>query len=70
MNDKELHDYRVLSGQTNETPTVDEIVRVFVERNVGPAYHSHLLDDDDNDGQFLRNRINDLIEQARKREDL
>ncbi len=58
-----LEDYAKLSGQ-QECSAV-EAFNIFIRRNLPVARHAHLLDSDDNDGQFVRDVIEAEVEQLR-----
>lgn len=53
-----LEDYAKLSGQRNADAV--EIFNIFICRNVDTKMHGHLLDNDENDGQFVRDAIYQL----------
>lgn len=53
-----LEDYLKLSGQVDCDPI--EAFAIFIKRNVDTDLQGHLLDTDDNDGEFMR-RIIDRI---------
>lgn len=55
-----LEDYAKLRGQS-ECDAI-EAIEIFIRRNVDTKYHGHLLDNDDNDGQYLRNHVWKLID--------
>lgn len=44
-----------------------EAFNLFIKTWVHPRWHAHLLDDDENDAEFVRNHIRDAIEQAEER---
>ncbi|MCH9731655.1 MAG: hypothetical protein K0U84_18595 [Actinomycetia bacterium] len=41
-----------------------EAFNLFIRQWVSPAMHAHLLDDDDNDAQWMRDRIEHAIQDA------
>jgi hypothetical protein len=62
-----LEDYVKLSGQSEEPVDPLEAVDIFIRRNVPRNHQPHLLDNDDNDGEYLRRIISEALERATAR---
>lgn len=52
-----LEDYVKLTQQGKEPTDLLEAFDIFIKRNVDTTRHAHLLDYDDNDGEFIRRLI-------------
>lgn len=52
----ELEDYLKLSGQV-EGVTAEEAFNIFIQRWIDPSWWPHLMDNDDNEAEFVRRFI-------------
>jgi len=52
-----LEDFRKLTGQSEQPANLEEIFNIFIQRNVDTDSQGHLLDTDDNDGEYVRRAI-------------
>lgn len=62
-----LADFVLLSGQSDDEVDPREVIDAFIRRNCPRNVQPHLLDDDDNDGEYLRREVAKLIAAAEAR---
>lgn len=60
-----IEDYAALSGQDDHRWHPRELIDIFIKRNVPRNAHGHLLDTDDNDGEYLRRAVDQALKAAR-----
>lgn len=60
-----LEDFAYLSGQADEWDPI-KALDIFIQRNVDTNHQAHLLDSDDNDGEYVRRSIRQALFDAWK----
>lgn len=62
-----IEDFIVLTQQGEKRSDPFEAIDIFIKRNVPRNHQPHLLDSDDNDGEYLRRIVRTALRRARKR---
>lgn len=62
-----IEDFVVLTQQGEKRSDPFEAIDIFIKRNVPRNHQPHLLDSDDNDGEYLRRIVRAALRRARKR---